>query len=177
MELIDSRTGECQGYVLTNALSKSPTKTLTTIFVNKEYWGMLESIDKATEQLAESYGRAFGPADKHDLSSALDEFKCAVFTMAAYQRIGGGCSEIESTNSNDLSIMSAYVKRILRDRIEIPVLENVTNKGIGDIVCLRLALFMALAYEFVLEELTVALHNQYLEHFYHMLMCKQRAED
>ena len=177
MELVNPSTGECQGYVLTNALSKSPTKTLTTIFVNKEYWGMLESIDKATEQLAESYGRAFGPADKHDLSSALDEFECAIFTMAAYRRIGGGCPEIESTNSNDLSIMSAYVKRILRDRIEMPVLENVTNKGIGGIVCLRLALFMALAYEFVLEEVTVALHNQYLEHFYHMLMCKQGAED
>ena len=177
MKLVNPSTGECQGYVLTDTLLKSPTKTLTTIFVDKEYWGMLESIDKATEQLAESYGRVFGPDDKHNLSSALDEFECAIFTIAAYRRIGGGCPEIESANSNDLSITSAYVKRILRDRIEIPVLENVTNKGIGGAVCLRLALFMTLAYEFVLEEVTVTLHNQYLEHFYHMLMCEQGAED
>lgn len=138
---------------------------------------MLESIDKATEQLAESYGRAFGPADKHDLSSALNEFECAIFTMAAYRQIGGGCPEIESMNANDLSIMSRYIQRILRDRITVPILTSVADKGIGANVCFRLALLMALSYEFVLEEVAVALHNQYLEHFYHMLICEQEAEN
>lgn len=154
-------------------LSRDPLKTKATIYVSKECWGVLRSISEAIEQLTESYGHA----DNQELSEALEDFEAGVFTMAAYQRIGGGCPEIESMNANDLSIVSRYIQRILRDRITVPILTSVAAKGIGANVCFRLALLMALSYEFVLEEVAVALHNQYLEHFYHMLICEQEAEN
>lgn len=181
MKLINALTGECHGYIVKDPLSRNPLKTPAIIYVSKKYWGILRSISKAIERLIQSYELAFGPiTDNQELSEALEDFTAGIFTLTAYQQVRGESPEVEST-ANDIAVLSKWIQCILRDQIEAPILESAledigANTRAG-LVCFHLSLFMAFTYEFVLEEVTVALHNQYLEHFYHMLMCEQGAEN
>ena len=113
MELINSRTGECRGNILTlDNPAESPSRRLLTIHVDQENWEMLEAITNFRKELVKAFRDAYGYESQRllDVLNSVDE---CIITIASYGRIDIDRQDSERVSTRNLSAITDRLSNMI----------------------------------------------------------------